>query len=243
MTAAASLGGAAASPRQRVFYTAMALLIAAYVLYGFGRSYAASLAPPGLPFWVHLHGAVMATWIVLFAVQAALVRRRSLPLHRTLGLASIGLVVAMVPLGIATDLLAIRRSAVPPFFTPAAMFAADATDMLLFAGLFTWALLLRHRRDWHKRLLLCATVLLTWPAIGRLGPLHAFGLARIIPISIGLLIALALVGPLYDLATRRRVHPAYLWGVGLIIIVQPLHALLAASGPVQAIVGSATSAT
>ena len=39
------------------FYTAMALLIALYVFYGFGRTYAASLGPPGLPFCVHLHGA------------------------------------------------------------------------------------------------------------------------------------------------------------------------------------------
>jgi uncharacterized membrane protein YozB (DUF420 family) len=234
--------GMAAKRRARgewTFFAIMSLVVAAVIAAGFGPSYAGSLAPPGLPWWVHLHGAAMACWILLFVAQAALVRRRALPLHRTLGYASIALVVVMVPLGIATDLLAIRRHAVPPFFTPAQMFAADLCDILLFAGLFAAALLLRRRREWHKRLLLCATVLLTWPAIGRLGPVRQFGIDMVVPISVALLIPLALVGPIHDLITRRRIHPAYLWGVGLIIVIQPLHGLLADTSPIRAIVESA----
>ncbi|MEG3143359.1 hypothetical protein U1839_01715 [Sphingomonas sp. RT2P30] len=222
------------------FFATMSLVIALIITAGFGPSYAASLAPPGLPIWVHLHGAVMVCWIALFAFQAALVRWRSYRLHRTLGFASIALVVVMVPLGIATDLLAIRRGATPPFFTPAMMFSSDLTDMLLFAGLFGWAVALRRRSDWHKRLMLCATVLLTWPALGRLAPLHAFGLAMIVPLSLALLVALALVGPLHDFYRRRRIHPAYGWGVGLIVAVQPLHVILAASAPVTAVVAAVT---
>ena len=218
------------------FFATMSLVVAGIVAAGFGPSYARSLAPPGLPFWVHLHGAVMTSWIVLFAVQAALVRRRSLSLHRTLGLASIVLVVAMVPLGIATDLLAIRRDAVPPFFTAETVFTADVCDVLLFAGLYTWALLWRHRRDWHKRLLLSATVLLSWPAIGRLHPLWHFGLSMTIPLSIAVLIGLALMGPAHDLMTRRRVHPGYLWGLACTIALMPLYTLLATTPAVRAIV-------
>lgn len=211
------------------FFATMSLVVAGVIAAGFGPSYARSSAGSGLPWWVHLHGAVMTAWIALFAVQAALVRRRALPIHRALGIASVALVAAMVPLGIATNLLAIQRGATPPFFTPAEMFAADTIDLLLFAGLFAWALVLRHRREWHKRLLLCATVLLAWPAIGRLPPVRWGGIELVIPISSALLIVLALVGPLHDLLTRRRVHPAYLWGVGLIVLAQPLHALVARS--------------
>ena len=217
----------------RRFFTVMAVVIAVVVVSGFGPTYASSLPPPGLPFWVHLHGAVMTAWIVLFGVQAWLVRRRSLALHRRLGWLSTGLVGVMVPLGLATNALAIHRGATPPFFTPAQMMGADVLDLLLFAGLFTAAVLLRRQAAWHKRLLLCATVLLTWPAIGRLIPLRGLGLANIIPASEVLLIALALAGPLFDLVTRKRVHPAYLWGVGLIILVQPLHNLFAATPLVQ----------
>jgi hypothetical protein len=39
------------------------------------------------------------------------------------------------------------------------------------------------------------------------------------PPVIGMLVlAFLLAGPVYDLATRRRVHPAYLWG-GLLALV------------------------
>ncbi len=54
----------------RRFFTVMAVIVALIVAAGFGPSYASALTPPGLPFWVHLHGAVMVAWIVLFATQA-----------------------------------------------------------------------------------------------------------------------------------------------------------------------------
>lgn len=225
------------------FCATMSLVVAGVVAWRFGPSYTRSLAPPGLPFWVHLHGAVMTAWILLFAVQVALVRRRSLPLHRTLGFASIGLVVVMVPLGIATNLLGIRRDAVPPFFTPEQVFAADLCDLLLFVGLYGWAVLWRQRRDWHKRLMLGATILLAWPGIARVHPLWQFGLGRIIPLSIAVLIALALAGPIHDLLTRRRVHPAYLWGLAATLLLWPLYAGLAGTALVHTIVQSWLPAT
>jgi len=223
------------------FFATMSLAVASVIVAGFGPTYTASLAPPGLPLWVHVHGLLMTSWIVLFVVQAALVRRRSLALHRTLGAASIALVIPMVPLAIATDLLAIQRGATPPFFTPAQMFSADVCDILLFAALFTWALVVRDQTEWHKRLLLCATVLLTWPAIGRLMS-GIVGMQMVVPISVALLIGFALIGPLHDYWTNRRVHPAYICGVGLIVLAQPLHVALATSGIVQAIVRSVAPA-
>jgi hypothetical protein len=217
----------------RRFFSVMALVVALVVAAGFGPTYTASLPPPGLPIWVHLHGLVMASWIVLFAAQAWLVGRRALPLHRRLGWASIGLVALMLPLGLATTTLAVQRGATPPFFTPAQMMAADFLDLFLFVGLFAAAVALRRQGAWHKRLMLCATVLLAWPAIGRLAPLRGVGLSNIIPVASTLLVLLALVGPAFDLATRRRIHPAYVWGVGLIAAAQLLHNTLAATPLIQ----------
>ena len=223
----------------RPFFAAMAVVLAAVFAAGFGPAYANHLtAIPALPIWVHLHGAVMAVWVLLFVVQVALVRCGAQRLHRRLGLLSIALVAIMVPLAVATNLLAIRRGATPPFFTPAELFAADQLDILLFTALYGWALVLRRVPAWHKRLLLCAMVLLTFPAFGRLDWVGQFGLHRIVPISVSLVLALALVGPLYDLARYRRIHPAYRWGVAAIFLAQPGHALLAASAPVQALVAS-----
>ncbi len=220
------------------FFAAMSVLVAVVIAAGFGPTYARALAPPGLPFWVHVHGAAMAGWIVLFAVQATLIRRRSLALHRTLGWASVGLVAVMLPLGVATNLLAIRRGATPPFFTPEMMFAADNIDLLLFVGLFAWALAKRRQAQWHKRLLLCATVLMTWPALGRLVGRSGADFALVVPISTALLFVLVLAGPVVDLVRRGRVHPAYLWGVGLIALAQPLHVVVANSAPAHALVAA-----
>ena len=232
---------AAAPGGGRRFYSGMALLVAVVVAAGFGPSYAASLPPPGLPWWVHLHGAAMTAWIVLFAVQAWLVGRRDLRLHRTLGWATTVLAVSIVPLGCATTVLAAHRGATPPFFTPAQMLSDDMVDVVVFLVLVAAAVALRRRGEWHKRLLLTATVLLSWPAMGRLVGHWGHSLPAVIPVSSAMLLALALVGPAFDLFTRRSVHPAYAWGVAAVLLAQPAHALVAASAPMQALAHALTA--
>ena len=224
----------------RRFYTAMALVVAAYVLYGFGRSYAASLSPAGLPVWVHLHGAVFTAWIVLFVAQTWLVGRGNLALHRKLGWLSLGLVAAMAGLGSATTLLCVRRGAVPSFFTPGLMMALDFLGLAFFVALYVASVALRRRAEWHKRLLLCGTILLSSPALARVLPMNALGPAAPL-VLIVVLLTLVGCGAAYDLATRRAVHPAYAWGgaatAGSIVLAGPV----AFSAPMTALVGALTS--
>lgn len=221
--------------RSRSFFTIMAIVTAVIVAAGFGPTYAHSLPAPGLPFWVHLHGAAMTVWIALFIVQTQLIGHRNLALHKRLGWLSTGLVAVIGPLGLATTTLAVARGATPPFFTGAGMMGADLVDLIAFTGLFVAAVLLRKHPDWHKRLLLCATILLTWPAFGRMAAIGGASMQAVLPIATLLLLILAAVGPVYDLITRRRVHPAYMAGVATILMAQPLHILVAASAPMQAL--------
>ena len=223
------------------FYPLMALVIAAFAAAGFVPSYTASLAPPGLPWWVHLHGAVMTGWLLLFITQSWLVRARNLALHRTLGYASIALVMLMVPLAVATDIMSVKRGAVPPIFTPAALVAIDWVDLATFVSLYVAAIVLRRRSDWHKRLLLSATVLLSVPGIGRIGVLHLLPFSDALTGAVLVLFLLALAGPVHDLIRRGRVHSAYYWGVGAIVLAQPLHLLVAASPPMQSLAARLTS--
>jgi hypothetical protein len=240
MTATASLGGAAAGPRRRVFYTAMALLVAAYVLYGFGRSYAASLAPPGLPVWVHLHGLAFTSWIALFVAQTWLVGRGGYALHRRLGWASLGLVGAMMVLGVSTTLLCVRRGAVPPFFTPGLMLALDFLGLAGFGALYGAGVVLRRRPEWHKRLMLCATILLSTPALARI--IHLGPLGKAAPfVLLGALLALTALGALYDLLTRRAPHPAYAWGAAAMAASILLAGPLGFSAPMHALVRALTT--
>jgi len=213
--------------RDRFFYTGMAVLAAAIVFAGFARTYylKAHFATPPLRPLVHFHGILFTSWIVLFLSQASLVAAKRTDIHRRLGLAGGVLAVLMVCVGSLTAISAARRGFAPPGAPPPLVFLViPLFDMLVFAVLIAAAFLYRRQPDTHKRLMLVATIALLDAAIGRLpfafilknGPLAFFGLAD--------LILLACI--FYDIVTRRRLHPAYLWGGILLIVSQPLRLLI-----------------
>jgi hypothetical protein len=199
------------------------LVVIGVVVAGFGPGYARSVAAPGLPWWVHLHGAVMTAWIALFVAQGRLARHRSMAWHQRLGALSVALVVAMIVLAAATSAMSLVRGEVPPFFTPAKMLCAGILNMAGFLVFYVAAVAMRSRTDWHKRLMLVATILLTWPALVRLVALQHVATHAIIPVSIATLLALMLVAPALEFAWRRRLHPAYLWGLGVVALLLPLY--------------------
>jgi hypothetical protein len=89
--------------------------------------------------------------------------------------------------------------------------------MLCFAGFVTAAVWVRARKEAHKRLMLLAYASIIGAAIGRiagpsLGPLPALGLSR----------TFVLAGVIYDLASRGRVHAAYVWGGTLLTLSLPV---------------------
>ena len=55
-----------------------------------------------------------------------------------------------------------------------------------------------------------------WPGVLPYGPLAFFGLTFIILV----------VAVLYDLASRRRVHPVYIWGGALLVVSVPLRLMI-----------------
>jgi len=204
------------------FYLAMALLMAGVIFAGFAQTYPASLAgSPPLPWLLHLHGAIFATWVLLFVAQPALAVRGSRRAHRLLGWVGAALAAAMVVMGI----LAVRVALIAHVgltFLPRRIFVmGNLITVLVFAGLVAAAILRRRQPDWHRRLMLCATIALMTQALGRLLPLDGFGAAA--PLALfGVLDLFALAGPAFDLVTRGRVHPAYLWGVGAILLMEAL---------------------
>lgn len=212
----------AGAPRRGWFYLAMALVLAVVIFAGFAQTYPASLASsPPLPLLLHLHGAVFACWVLLFVVQPSLVGRGSMRLHRTLGWIGAGLAAAMVVMG----LWAVRVALVEHIglsFLPKPIFVmGNLITVLVFAGLVAAGVARRRSAEWHKRLMLCATIAITSQALGRLLPMDSFGAAAPL-ILFGVVDLLALVGPAVDLAVRRRIHPAYYWGVGAILLMEAI---------------------
>lgn len=223
MTAAATAPADRRSEHR--FYTAMAGAILATVLVGFSRTFFLArffpevqhLAAPEAFFY--LHGAVFTAWMLLLLVQPVLVARRRTDIHRKLGWAGAALAAAMVGVGIEGALLAARR---PGGFmgidAPAAVFLiVPLLDIALFALLVGLAIVRRGDLQAHKRLMLVGTICILDAAVARLplpfmtGPVAFF---------VGTdLFLLPLV--LWDLKSRRRLHPVTLWGGLLLIASQP----------------------
>lgn len=206
--------------RARGFFLAMALVMAVVVFAGFAQTYPASItSSPPLPLLLHLHGALFASWVLLFVVQPALVFRGSMRLHRTLGWAGAALAAAMVVMGVWAVRIALLAHIGLTFLPKPIFVIGNLMTLFVFAGLVAAGVANRRAPDWHRRLMLCATVALLSQALGRLLPMDSFGDAA--PLVLFAVVDLfALAGPVADLISRRRVHPAYYWGVGAILLME-----------------------
>ncbi len=88
----------------------------------------------------------------------------------------------------------------------AAFLVEPLGDMVLFGGFFALGIHFRRRREWHRRLMILASVALVYPAAARLaGPL-GLGAGAVLGTWL-----LPLAGILFhEGITRRRIHPVYL---------------------------------
>jgi hypothetical protein len=82
--------------------------------------------------------------------------------------------------------------------------------------------------------MLCATVSIIGPGVGRLLPMDSFGRAAPM-VMFGVIALFAFAGPVYDLVIRRRVHPAYIWGVATILVSMLITGPLAFTPPTRAL--------
>ena len=122
----------------------------------------------------------------------------------------------------------------PPFFSPPYFLTLTAIESLVF-GLMVWAAVRRRNRtDWHRRLMIGATIVILEPALGRLLPMPLMIGWSDLPIG---LIQLGVVGiiALYDRRTLGSVHPATKAIAAIVIAVRVVIYLLALTPPVIAL--------
>ena len=164
------MANAWARDRATRFYVGFGLVGLLVVALGFGVTYVMPMAR-GLfsaPWFVHVHGASALGWILLFIAQASLVRGRRTPLHRSVGPFLFPLALLVWASGIATAVWAAQRD-LPELGTEAtSSLAGTFTGLSLFLSLVVAAVAARRRPDWHKRLVMLATVQVLWPAFFRL---------------------------------------------------------------------------
>jgi FtsH-binding integral membrane protein len=208
--------------RRDSFFLWTALAIAATVFAGFwftyfGPMYEGNRAPSVVV--VHLHGWTFFAWYVLLVVQAALAHSRQLSLHRMLGGLSVVLAVLMVGTGLLV--VGVRMADAldtgDPFWSASgpAVFAT----LVLFVGFYAAGLRMRRRPDWHKRLMIVASVGGMVAAVFRLcmvlfGPDSAMWLGLLGSNSF------IVAGIAHDRLCDKRVHPAWWIGLSTCVVVE-----------------------
>ena len=207
---------------RRHFFVVMASIVAVIVFAGFAPSfYLRAAFQPGssLSILLHIKGAVFSAWIILFLVQPILISRGSRTLHRLLGWLAAAIALAMVGLVAGATVEEMQR--VPPAPPAPVALALNTFDTVVFATLVSSAIYLRKQAEWHKRLLLSATLILLGAPILRLLILlegdisHELFVIDVLLVDLFFLICFA-----SDLLTRRRIHPAYLCAFALLLVDQ-----------------------
>ena len=209
------------------FYLGMAVVMLAINFVGFAPTYflKAGFDTPELPLWTHIHGVVFSSWFILFTVQAALIHRKDVRLHRRLGMLGAGLVVAMA----VSALVILYLRAIEYTGTPASLLNTATTVwanlalLTLFVGFAGTGIALRRHSEIHKRLMLLASLAMMPQALGRMGRMPAFQISDMplrseIVVAIGGLTVLLAAPFVHDLRKRGRPHLVTAVGVPLLLI-------------------------
>jgi len=221
-----ALPSASAELRERLFFLIMAVAIAVTVIVAFSLFYVAGISSfVGSPWWVHVHAVTFMGWIGFYVLQNTLVFKNDIALHRKLGRIGAVFAVWVVLVGLVLTPLTLVVGRSPPFFTPPYFLALDWLNIAVFGGLVYAAIRNRRRTDWHRRLMLCATICVIAPALGRLIVLS--GNTMTAPVNVAMLLLYVIVAMLFDWSNRGRVHPAYFWGGGSLVIFAAATELLA----------------
>jgi hypothetical protein len=212
-----------------LFYSGMSLVIAALVFAGFSRTFylRAWYDVPAISTLRWVHGAVFSGWILLFIAQTLLVASGRVAVHRRLGILGTVLAAAVLVVGYAMAVTSAREGHSPPGIPPRVFLIIPIFDLLVFAPLVAAGIYYRRRPETHKRLMLLATVSILAAAVARLPTSLAIAGP---PFYFGVVDLLILMGVAYDIATRRKLHPVYVWGGLFVVASQVLRLTLSGTG-------------
>ena len=217
-------------PAERAFYLTMSIALFVPVFAGFARSFYLHFLFPAFPrpletiFYVK--GLFFTAWCVLLIVQTGLVATDRRPLHRRLGVAGVGIAIAMVAMGVYGTLVAAARAPGGPVEAmPLSFMVIPLTDMALFGTLVGFAVANRNNPQTHKRVMLIATIGLVVAGVTRLPGLDDAPFQVAVAASDAFLLAIVA----WDLASRGRLHPATLGAGGALVAVQTLRVVVASS--------------
>lgn len=169
--------------------------------------------PLKFPWYVHVHAVAYTAWLVLLAVQVALVRTGNVAQHRQLGRIAFVLLPVMLISGPLVPIL-LRNAEPAPDPLAYAFMGTQFTNAFGCVTLLAAGLYFRRDPATHKRLMLMGTIAVTEPGFGRVlaGPLYSLlgdgPVAYYFETYPGPLLLMLALGA-YDVWTRGRPHPAW----------------------------------
>ncbi|WP_428408298.1 hypothetical protein [Hyphococcus sp.] len=174
-----------------------------------------------------IHGLFCLTWMIVFFLQANLVRTGNLRLHRKLGVA--GFIAAI---GVTVTTLYVFAAVWKGWDAMSPLVKANRLLLPSYSALVLLAILNRGRSDWHKRLILIATLYMLEPILSRafdpLEPLMAGLTDSQIDFYWWIFFVLVWNGLFaslfaYDFLTQKRIHQVtiagYAWFCAIWIFV------------------------
>jgi hypothetical protein len=202
--------------RDEGFFLGGAVAMALVIVAGFSVQLAMGRSTFAAPLLVHVHAVVFMGWVALFVLQNAFVTAGAMTWHRRLGWLATAWMVAMLILGVSVTLAMVQRGHAPFFFRPLQFLIFNPLSLFAFVGLTTAAIVLRRQTDWHRRLHFCGMAMLLGPGFGRLLPMPLLTpWAWEATVAASLLFPLA--GAVRDVRRRGQAHPAWGWGLAVMI--------------------------
>lgn len=243
MTTATPVAAFVTSRREHTFHLYMALLCALVAFSGFLPTFWFPMARGGYvasPV-IAIHGVLFFVWALFFAVQTWLPASGRIGAHRAAGLFGISLASVVTVFGILVAIKQMQRAGAVGDLNAGLSFSIlPLSHILFFAVLVTLAIANIQRPEWHKRLMLVATISALNAPIARFF-IYFVDFHGHMPVPAGLLtppppietpfevedyvVYLMLLIPcLYDWVRRGRPHPAYLCGGGALVLIDFLQA-------------------
>jgi uncharacterized membrane protein YozB (DUF420 family) len=212
----------------RFFFT-MACLTTAIIVSGFSFNIVMGRSSFALPWVYHFHGIVMMGGLALYVAQSSLILAGNVALHRRLGWVAVVWVPLMVFTGLLLTRISLQERGGPPFFDQNQFLISNPLHLLGFGFMVAWAITVRRNTGWHRRLMLCGFAMLLGPGIGRIlpNPLlipYAWYADAVVPPLL-----FALIGILADRRRYGHAHPAWFWGIGVLVGIQLVADLIAYS--------------
>ena len=164
-----------------------------------------------------VHGLFCLAWMIVFLVQSSLVESGKLQRHRLVG--KIGLFIA---LGVVISTVYVFTAVWKGWANMEPFVKANRVLFASYVICIAWAIYLRKKTDWHRRLMLVATLFMMEPILSRV-----FGTAEITVLAnmsdaqldfywyvvvFALWAGLFLSLYIYDWLSQRRFHPVTVGG-------------------------------